>query len=134
MIVLDTSYLVSYYNSLDVNHSSALEAGNRMNRGEWGKLLVPEYVFAELMSVLTSRRGLQKAISVGESLLEGEDVEIVPCISHMIDAFTIFGNQRRKILSFVDAAIVAIARNLGAGHVATFDGAFRGIEGIEVVP
>ncbi|TVR50032.1 MAG: type II toxin-antitoxin system VapC family toxin [Gemmatimonadales bacterium] len=37
-------------------------------------------------------------------------------------------------LSFADAAIVTVARKSAEGRIATFDGAFRGMDGITVLP
>jgi predicted nucleic acid-binding protein len=66
--------------------------------------------------------------------LASRDVRFVPCSDHFADAWAAFREQRRAVLSFADAAIVAVARAFGSPFVATFDRGFQGLEGIRVLP
>lgn len=134
MIVLDSSFLVAYHNERDVHHPAAARTMDRLLAREWGEVLLPEYVFLEVMTVLAARLGLQEAVAVGETLLHAEEVEFVPCSDVFLDSFEVFRRQSDGGLSFTDAAIVAIAHRLEAPYVATFDGDFRRVEGITVVP
>lgn len=102
--------------------------------GEWGQALLLEYVFLDVVTVLRARRGLTVAEAVGKALLEARDVTFIPCSDIFVDAFGIFTHQRGRELSFVDAAIIAVARREKANHVATFDEDFRGLKGFAVVP
>jgi predicted nucleic acid-binding protein len=134
VIVLDTSFLVSLVNAGDVNHAKARSAMKRIVAAEWGDALLPEYVFSELMTVLRARTSLEDAARVGRNILESDEFTLVPCIAHIPAAFAEFSGRKNASLSFTDAAVVAIARTLGADYVATFDKAFRRVEGIRVVP
>jgi len=134
MIVLDSSFLVAFHNDRDVHHSSAGEAMERLIAGEWGKILLPEYVFLEVVTVLMARRDLETATAVGRTLLQAREVEFVPCYESFVDAWEEFTTQAEPRLSFADAAIVAIARRRDAKYVATFDADFHQVEGVEVVP
>lgn len=134
MVVLDSSFLVAVHNQSDVNHPAAKEAFDRLVKGEWGEILLPEYVFLEIMTVLAARRDLTTAVSAGEILLGAREIEFVPCSAHFLEAYRIFREQPAFHLSFADAGVVAIARARGATTVATFDDDFRAVPDLEVVP
>ncbi len=102
--------------------------------GQWGQALLPEYVFLEVVTVLRARRNIAVATLVGKTLLGAEDITLVPCSDVFIDAFEIFTDQRKRELSFTDAAIVAIARREKARFIATFDQDFREQKGLTLVP
>lgn len=134
MIVLDSSFLVAYHNTRDVHHGAAARLMGRLLAGEWGRSLLLEYVFLEVVTVLVSRRGLRAANEVATRLLEARDVDFVPCSDLFLEALQVFRSQTENRLSFADAAIVAVARQHRPGLVATFDADFRGLEGVTVVP
>jgi predicted nucleic acid-binding protein len=99
-----------------------------------GAVLLHEYVFLEVVTVLLARRGLDVAVRVAETLLQAREVEFVPSSDMFLDAMETFRAQRRGELSFADAAIVTVARQRDARFVATFDRDFRQVEGLTVVP
>lgn len=134
MIVLDSSFLIAYRNAGDVHHRRAAEAYERIAAGEWGPVLLPEYVFLETVTVTAARKGLREAVAFGQELLEAREAELVPCSPYFVPAFRLFRNQGDTSFSFVDAAIVHIARARGATHIATFDADFRKVPGLTVVP
>jgi predicted nucleic acid-binding protein len=134
VVVLDSSFLVAFHNQSDVHHAPAREAFERIVHGEWGDILLLEYVFLEVVTVLSARRDLATAVSVGEILLGARELEFVPCSGQFLGAYDIFREQRDFRLSFVDAAIVAVARDRGAKTIATFDEDFRSIADLEVIP
>lgn len=79
MIVLDSSFLVAYHNSRDVHHAAASKTMEPLLKEEWGRILLPEYVFLEVTTVLARRRDLQTAAIVGDTLLNAREIEFVPC-------------------------------------------------------
>lgn len=134
MIVLDSSFLIAYHNDGDVHHVAAAATMPPATDGEWGEILLLEYVFLEVVTVVGARKAMRDAASVGERLLSAREVEFVPCSEIFLAAFELFRAQERFRLSFVDAAVVAVARERGAEFVATFDEDFRSIQGIRVIP
>lgn len=134
MIVLDSSFLIAYHNERDVHHAAATEVMGPLLNGTWGELLLPEYVFLEVVTVLAARIGLDAAADVGKTLLEARELEFVACSELFRETFELFRRQSDRALSFTDAAIVAIARRRQARHVATFDEDFHGVEGLVMVP
>lgn len=133
LIVLDSSFLVAYFNERDVHHKSALRVMKKLIEGDFDPILMPEYVFLEVVTVLAARRGHSTALSVGRTLLNSEEVEFVPCSEYFVQAMDTFALEGHLGLSFTDAAIVAICRQRGAEHVATFDADFRKMKGLTVV-
>lgn len=134
MIVLDSSFLIAFHNLRDVHHPEASRIMPSILDGTWGPALLPEYVFLEVVTVLASRRDVAAAVTVGDVLLQSEEIEFVPCGEVFPETLSVFRHQERTRLSFADSAIVAIARQRGARYVATFDTDFRDIQGLSVVP
>ena len=134
MILLDSSFVVAFHNRRDTHHAAANESFPRIVQGEWGPILLLEYVFLEIVTVLAARRDLATAVSVGEILLGAREVELVPCSPYFLSAYQAFREQEATRLSFADATIVTVARDRGAGAIATFDPDFRDLPGVEIVP
>jgi predicted nucleic acid-binding protein len=133
-IVLDSSFLIAYHNERDVHHPAALQAMASLAAGEWGRALLLEYVFAEVVTVVLARRGLDTASRVASRLLGAREVDFVPCSDLFLESLETFRAQATGTLSFTDAAIVTAARRHEDAFVASFDTDFRRVEGIVVVP
>ena len=133
MVVLDSSFLVAYHNIRDAHHAAAARGMLRLVGGEWGRALLLEYVFLEVVTVVMARRDLSVASEVGSRLLTAREVEFVPCSDFFFETLQTFRNQPAGRLSFTDAAIVTVARRHAPGLVATFDTDFSGIPGVTVV-
>ncbi len=134
MIVLDSSFLVAYHNTRDTHHAAAARGMAHLVAGTWGRALLPEYVFLEIVTVLRSRRGRDVATQAGNVLLDARDVDFVPCSDLFLAAWGVLQSEPAGQLSLTDAAVVALARREKPGFVATFDEDFRGVGGVEVVP
>ena len=134
MIVLDSSFLIAFHNARDVHHAAAASAMESLLRGDFGRLLLIEYVFLEVVTVLLARRGHRAALDVADILLDAEEVDFLPCSDLFRDTLREFRTRSATRLSFADTAIVAAAQRHGAEYVATFDEGFRGIEGITMIP
>lgn len=134
MIVLDSSFLIAYHNTRDVHHAAAARTMVHLIAGQWGRALLLEYVFLEVVTVLRARRDLTLASSVGGILLGAKEVDFVPCSEFFLEAFDEFRRQDTAQLSLVDAAILTVARRSSPGYIATFDQDFRACEGAAVIP
>jgi len=134
VIVIDSSFLIAYHNERDLHHRAAGEAMELFLAGVWGRGLLLEYVFLEVVSILLAKRGLAVARSVAETLLQSEELEFVPCSDFFLETWETFRGQTGNALSFADAAILTVARARAQGLVATFDADFRALPGITVIP
>ena len=134
MIVLDSSFLVAFHNSRDAHHEAAAATMAEFLDDSWGRGLLLEYVFLEVVTVLMARRGIRVASEVADVLLGARELEFVPCSELFLDAVETFQRQTRTRLSFVDATIVNVARERTGGLVATFDRELSSVRGIKAIP
>ena len=134
MIVLDSSFLVAFHNSRDAHHEAAAEVMTRFLDGEWGRGLLLEYVFLEVVTVLMARRGPHVASEVADVLLGARELDFVPCSELFLDSVETFQRQTKTRLSFVDATIVNLACDRADGLVATFDRELASARGITAIP
>jgi predicted nucleic acid-binding protein len=134
VLIFDSSFLIAFHNKSDVHHASAAKVMEGFLRGEYGRALLLEYVFLEVVTVLLARRGLTVATAVARILLEAQEVEFVSCSEFFQETLETFHTQKETALSFTDAAIVTIARRQKESKVATFDKDFRRVEGVSVIP
>lgn len=133
VVVLDSSFLIAYHNTRDAHHAAATRAMVRLLGDDWGRALLLEYVFLEVVTVLMVRRDLSVASAVATRLLAAREVDFVPCSDFFFETLQTFRNQPDGRLSFTDAAIVTVARRYPPGLVATFDRDFSGMPGVTVV-
>jgi predicted nucleic acid-binding protein len=134
VIVLDSSFLIGYHNERDAHHSAALTLMDRFLAGEWGKGLLLEYIFLEIVTVLLVRRDHAVAVRVGRILLDAAELEFVPCSDLFPDTFQNFSTQAGTRLSFADVAILNVARSRADGLILSFDEEFRKIASLRVNP
>lgn len=132
MIVLDSSFLIGFYNERDAHHSKASSLMHDFLDGRWGHGLLLEYVYLEVVTVLLVRANLAAAASVAGILLESEELEFVPCSNLFADTVKSFTKQRKTKLSFTDSAIATVALNRTDGLVLTFDEEFRKVPAIRL--
>ena len=135
VVVLDSSFLIAYYNSRDAHHAAAARAMVQLLAGAWGRARLLEYVFLEVVTVLQARRDARTAASVGRTLLGAREIDFVPCSELFVEAWDTFRQQDDAgPLSFADAAIAVAARRESPGYVLTFDADFRRLNGVTVRP
>jgi predicted nucleic acid-binding protein len=134
VIVLDSSFLIAFHNERDSHHVAACASMERFLGGAWGKGLLLEYVYLEVVTVLLVRRDLATAVRVGQILLDAEELEFVPCSDFFLESVKAFSSQQKTKLSLADSAIAHVARARAEGKVITFDAEFRNAAGIKVHP
>ena len=134
MIVLDSSFLIAFYNESDAHHQTASGLMQRFLAAEWGKGLLLEYVFLEVVTVLMLRLDLSAATHAGRILLDAEELEFVPCSDLFLETLDCFSRQTGTRLSFVDAALAHTARTRADGQILTFDREFRKLRALRIHP
>lgn len=134
MILLDSSFLIAFYNERDVHHAEASRIMDRLVAGEWGLALLPESVFLEVVTVLAIKAGAPLAVAVGDALLSARESEVVACTPLFAEAWATFRSYAETGLSFVDCTLVALARQREVQTIATFDKGLAGVPGIEAIP
>jgi predicted nucleic acid-binding protein len=79
MIILDSSFLIGFHNSRDAHHEAARAAMPDLISGRWGEILLPEYVFLEVATVLLARRkGASFVASFDTDFIDIDGLSLVP--------------------------------------------------------
>ena len=134
MLLLDSSFLIAYHNDRDVHHQKAKELMAELLDGSWSRVILLEYVFLEVMTVLQARRGLATANRVAAVLLSARELELLPCSDFFLDTLETFRSQSDAALSFVDAALVTQALRHDNATIATFDRGIQKVGGVQAIP
>jgi predicted nucleic acid-binding protein len=121
VLVLDTSVLVSAHHEGEAHHAKARSFLESLPGGGWDAILLHEYVFLELVTVLAVRRSFARAVEAGEALLAANGIEFVASSEDFLAVWQAFRSQGRGKLSFADSALVALGKARNATHLATFD-------------
>ena len=132
MIILDTSFLVSFYNIKDNNHTKAWNIMKELITEKYGDIAITDYVFDECATVLFSRlKDLRKTLIICESIKKATQFKIHDKLFE--NAWEIFKKQENTKLSFTDCTILALMKEEEIEHIATFDKDFQKIKDINVI-
>jgi len=129
MIILDTSFIISYFNTRDQNHPKAAKSMKKIHE----HLCITDYIFDEVVTVSLNRlKSLDRASKIGEMLLKS--LKIIDVEKTSFDnAWSLFCKQKKTVLSFTDCTTVSVMQENGISKIATFDEDFGKISGIEII-
>jgi predicted nucleic acid-binding protein len=133
MIILDTSFIVAFYNTRDENHEKAVKLMEDITKGKYGNLYITDYIFDESVTVIFIRlKSLSKTIKIGEVVRKS--VEMLEVERRVFeDAWKLFKTQRKTVFSFTDCTTLSIMRKRNIKNIATFDKDFKEIKEINVI-
>jgi predicted nucleic acid-binding protein len=130
--LIDTSALHAMNYARDDHHQPAV-AYFKSILGRTRPLLI-EYVFVETMNLTKARLGPTYAIDFGRRLKATKTFYYLPLLDADKEAtWEIFESYQDKKWSYVDCALLAVARRLSIKRIFAFDDHFRQM-GLEVVP
>jgi predicted nucleic acid-binding protein len=112
--VVDSSVLISFYNSDDTQHEKALNFFEKLTDYS---LIIHPYVIQEVSTVLTYRTDISRAQKFLLDTLNSENI-FIPNVDTRRD-MEYFQKLNKKI-SFTDSALIRLAKELGA-ELVTFD-------------
>ncbi|MBI4177498.1 MAG: type II toxin-antitoxin system VapC family toxin [Candidatus Aenigmarchaeota archaeon] len=133
MILLDTSFVVAYYNTEDNNHNKAAVIMKGLIAGEYGDIFITDYIFDEIATIAFVRlKNLNKTIEIGEAV---NNLAKIDYIGKDIfeDTWNLFKGQKATRFSFTDCSTLSMMKKRGIKNIATFDEDFEKIREIEVV-
>ena len=132
-ILLDSSFLIAYYNPLDEHRKKAIKIMDDLIIGKYGNPYVSDYIFDEVVTVIFIRtKDLKLSNNVGDVLRDS--LGLFDVDEEVFDnAWKIFKNQKNTNFSFTDCTILAVMQERGISRIATFDEDFLKFEGIKVV-
>ena len=118
VIVLDTSFLVSFYLSEDVNHEKALELAEQ-NAKE--TMLLSDVILFEMLTVLNYKAGIARAREAHDELLGNRSIRFFYLSEIEKDEILgLFFAQGKSRLSYADVSVAYMAKR-GKAKVLTFD-------------
>jgi predicted nucleic acid-binding protein len=133
MIILDSSFIVSFAVETDTNHSKAVKIMDDIEKGKYGRLCITDYIFDETVTVIFIKtKKLAKGVSVGNALKKS--VEIIDVDKNSFEnAWNEFKRQKKTDFSFTDCTTIAVMRANEIKNIATFDEDFKKIGEINVI-
>lgn len=129
-IFVDTGAWYAYINAKDPDHFKVREFLDSFEE----KLVTSSYIFDEIITLVLARLGHEKAVKVGEVLLNPKVVELVRVgAADEWSAWQLFQQRSDKMYSFTDCTSFVLMRRLKLAKALTLDEHFAQ-EGFEVVP
>ena len=120
-IFVDASAAVSYFDVEDVNHTQALTLSSHFGEN---KIITSNYVFAEIVTIVSQNAGKDTAIDAGNYI--GDTFSIIRISPEIEDlAWEIFKKQKSKNVSFVDCTTFALYQKGIFDKAFSFDGDFK---------
>ncbi len=122
-IFLDTSYLIAYANDRDPNHVRAVALSEHMKNLELGYAFTTTYVVDEAITYTLQKENHEKAVEMGERLMNSEIEVLEISMLDFEEAWALF--KKTGNMSFTDCTTVALMLKKKMRNIATFDSGFR---------
>ncbi len=133
MIILDTSFIVSYYNTMDSNHAKAVKIMEQLKDNKWGDIFISDYIFDETATVIFSKlKDLGATVKIVADLNNFVNMSFIEAATFE-GSWEIFKSQKGTKFSFTDCTTLSLMKNMGIAHIATFDEDFKRIKEISIV-
>lgn len=128
-VFLDTSALYAYINAKDPDHKKIKKFLN----GFKGEVVITNYIFDEIVTLVLARLGHDKAVLVGDILNKSPQVERMWVTqSDEKNAWAIFVSRKDKGYSFTDCISFVVMKRLKISKCLALDSHFKQ-EGFEEI-
>ncbi len=123
-VFVDSNFFVAFFNPADSLHSRAVAAAKKLYQDD-AALVISNFIFLEVVTVISQRVGRESALRVGAHLLnDPRKIEIIHIDPFLQDsAWRIFQSIPKKDVGFVDCSILAVLRAEDIRSLLTFDAA-----------
>ncbi len=129
MIFIDANIFIAYDNEKDVHHHQAKSLFEQIENGKYDHYFTTDYVFNEVVGVTLRKHGKERAIILGNQILES--IFIINIDDHLLkQAWNLFNRSDLK-LSLVDCTNLIVCKTANTQFIATFDKEFDKIEGLK---
>ncbi len=120
-VFVDSNYFVALYNKSDSLHPNALAIAKEIE-SHGTALVISNYTFLEIVTVLSQKRGRVPSVAAGSFLLSYVLLDIIHIDKDLhSDAWNIFKSVEDKNISFVDCSTIALMRSESIQKILTFD-------------
>ncbi len=120
-ICVDSNYFIALFNREDSLYLSARRIADFLDIQE-ARLVISNFIFLEIVTVLSQRRGKSASCAAGSFLLVAPFIEIVHIDSVLQEeSWNIFQKMSSKNVSFVDCSTIALMQAEDVNTVITFD-------------
>lgn len=120
-VCVDSNYFIAYFNLSDGQHQRALEIGRKIGTDRI-RIVISNYIFLEVVTVLSQRAGKKTARFAGTYLIESPSIEIVHIDPQLHnESWHLFQNVEQKNISFVDCSTALLIEHENIQSLLTFD-------------
>lgn len=120
-IFVDSNFFVALFNPNDTQYAKALKISKYLDKNKI-KLIISNYVFLEIVTVLSQKRGKKVSIDVGEYLQNVTNIKIIHIDEGLNQqTWNTFCAVQNKNISFVDCSTVVLMKAEGIEKLLTFD-------------
>ncbi len=115
MVIIDSSVWVAFFNENDSQHNKAKKVFNELKT----KVILPEYIFMEVATILLIKAGKKIAVKFMEISQDNFDIEIYLSDEELfLNTAKLFKNSQKSKLSFVDVSLLFLSASC---KIITFD-------------
>lgn len=120
-IFVDSNYFIALFNAADAQATQAAQFAHELDSKKV-KLVISNFIFLEVVTVLSQRVSRSFAQQGGKNLLADKNIEIIH-VNELLhqQTWSIFQEVQEKDVSFVDCSTIAVMRAENISTVLTFD-------------
>lgn len=128
-VLIDTSFLVAYYDSRDNNHQRSTELLKDIETRKFGSTFISDYIFDETITLLKKYIGNKRATEKGNDILNSlELIEVDTAVFN--SAWDI--SKKFDELSFTDCTSIALMKRYDISYITTFDAELKKVVNVLV--
>ncbi|MBU2591923.1 MAG: PIN domain-containing protein [Patescibacteria group bacterium] len=125
-VFVDANFFVALFNPKDSLHKEAIRISRKLKKYK-KELVVSNFIFLEVVTVVSQKMCKRAALVLGKELLAGK-VEIIHVTEKLNRlSWDIFKKVADKDVSFVDCSVLAIMKEEEIKELLTFDKKLKGI-------
>lgn len=120
-IFVDSNFFIALFNPADSLHSRAIRAGRKIEKDGF-KLVLSNFIFLEVVTILSQKLSRRSATIFGKQLLSDRYLQLVH-INRKLNGLSwqIFSDVKNKNISFVDCSCLAVMKAEEVKLILTFD-------------
>lgn len=130
-ILIDANVLYAYTNAKDAHYKESIDLMKKIIGGLYGIPIITDYLFDEIVSVVSRKNTRGKAKILGEYLLTSQFRFVRINTELFKQSWNIFTTHER--FSFTDCTNIAVLQTFKIEYIATFDKEFKTVKGIRVI-